>query len=150
VANIPVTGVSEALSRGVVDGTLGDWTGTFAFRVVDAADYHVDGLPLSLATAFVPINKATWERIPEAGKAAIEKHSGEAFARLAGAKLDGAAEGLRAQLDTMPGHTVVTLEGAAAEPFRALADEAVQSWIAEHPNGAALHAELTSYLESLR
>jgi TRAP-type C4-dicarboxylate transport system substrate-binding protein len=150
VANISVAGVSEALSRGVVDGTLGDWLGVFSFRVVDATSHHVDGLPLSLATAFLPINKATWDKIPPEGKAAIEKHSGEAFARMAGEMLDSGAAHFRAELEKIPGHTIVKLTPEEEARFRARAQEVIDSWTANHPNGTRLYETIVSYLKSTR
>lgn len=150
VANIPVTGVSEAMSRGVVDGTIGDWLGTFAFRIVDVADTHVDGLPLSLATAFVPINKDTWNRIPEDGKQAILANSGVAFARMAGGMMDGGAGHFRGELEKIPGHTIVQLEGEALAGFTERTDAATAAWAAEHPDGEALLGALRDFLATTR
>ena len=150
VANIPVTGVSEALSRGVVDGTIGDWLGSFTFRVIDATNVHVDQMPLSMATAFVPINKDTWDKIPEEGKAAIRKYSGETFARIAGGMLDGGNMHFRGKLAEMPGHDIVVLSEEADEAFRARASEAIEAWKKTNPNGEQLHEELVNYLSSIR
>jgi TRAP-type C4-dicarboxylate transport system substrate-binding protein len=70
VGTVSVRDVAEAISRGVVDGTPKDWIALHSFRIADAAKHHVD-IPLGAATIMIAMNRAKYDALPPAAKAAI-------------------------------------------------------------------------------
>lgn len=79
---MPVTGMRDALSKGVVDGTMFTSEGIFNFNINDFIKHAtiVEG-GLYSQSFFVVMNKKKWEALPERDRAAMDKLSGEALAR---------------------------------------------------------------------
>ena len=91
VGNIRGPEIAEALSRNLLDGVLMDWIGIKEFRVDRLAAHHIDYDFGRLAT-MVPINAATFDKLPAPAKAAFLKHGGLAYAEAGGKAFD---EGVR-------------------------------------------------------
>ena len=81
----PVTMTStdyyQSLQRGLVSGALMSWPGVFVFKLAEVAKYHLD-LPFGPAAGYVIMNKDAYARLPQKGKAAIDRNSGEVFSRM--------------------------------------------------------------------
>ena len=82
---MPVTGMRDALSKGIVDGTMFTSEGIFNFNIGDFIKHAtiIEG-GLYSQSFFVVINKKKWDALPEKDRAAIDKLSGEALARRLG------------------------------------------------------------------
>lgn len=140
VGTVSVRDVAEAISRGVVDGTPKDWIALHSFRIADAAKHHVD-IPLGAATILIAMNRARYDALPPASRAAIDKNSGEVFSRLAGEAFDRTLKRDHARTKADPAHTIVTL----AKDERARWDKAIEgniaAWRAEKPENERLWQE---------
>lgn len=81
----PVTKSYELLSTGVVDGITFPWESVPSFRITNLVPYATI-VPGGLygSTHFMFISRKKYEGLDAADKKAIDDHSGEAFARLAG------------------------------------------------------------------
>ena len=70
--------VAESLNRGVIQGALMGWSALSIFRVTPLLKSHVD-LPMGTRSFFVGIHKRVYDKLPRAGKAAVDKNSGLDF-----------------------------------------------------------------------
>jgi TRAP-type C4-dicarboxylate transport system substrate-binding protein len=101
---VPVQGPSskayEMLKGGIVDGILFPFESVEYFKLIDLLDQGVT-VPGGLynTSFFVVMNKAKWESLSDADKAAIDAISGEALARRAGKVWDAVDAKGRAAMD---------------------------------------------------
>ena len=70
--------VAESLNRGVIQGALMGWSAIKIFRVTPLLKSHVD-LPLGTRSFFIGIHKRVYDKLPRAGKAAVDKNAGLDF-----------------------------------------------------------------------
>ncbi|MCC6009031.1 MAG: TRAP transporter substrate-binding protein [Rhodobacteraceae bacterium] len=126
VSNLSAGEVAEAVSRGVVDGTLMDWTAIRSFRVDQVVSHHVE-IGMGTIALMLPMNAATWAGLPAPARAAFEKHMGEAFARAAGAAFDASETARRADALARDGATLMELtaeeEARIDDAFARVAEE---------------------------
>ncbi|MBA5777201.1 TRAP transporter substrate-binding protein [Stappia sp. F7233] len=115
----PSPQVYEILSNGVADGILFPAESVPFFRIDEVIRYGTN-VPGGLynTSFFVIMNQQSWDKLTDAEKAAIDKVSGEALARLAGQAWDAADEA---------GTKVMADKGVAIS----VADEALTAAIAE-------------------
>ncbi len=108
VGTVTVRDAAEAISRGVIDGTPKDWIALHSFRIAEAATNHVN-IPLGASTILFAMNRARFDGLPPAAKAAIEKHSGAPFVRMAGEMFDASYQQAYLRTKNDPKHTIVEL-----------------------------------------
>lgn len=137
VGNIRGPEIAEALSRNLLDGVLMDWIGIKEFRVDRLASYHIDYDFGRLAT-MVPINAATWERLPAPAKAAFEKHLGLAYAEIAGKAFDDAVVEFRNEYVASGEHKAETFSAADVAQIQRDFVPVVDGWKAAGPQRGAL------------
>jgi len=137
---------SEMLKRGVVDGLFIDVSSFTDFHLAGTAKYMLD-FPRGIhsATFMIIINKAKWDAIPAADKAAIMKISGETLARRFGSNWDAAAAKSRENLKPA-GVEVTMAEGAyfreLEEKLRFLEEDWVKRAASAGVDGKAALADL--------
>ena len=139
---VPVGGITgpqlaESLSRGLVDGTLNEWNALQTFRVLDVAKHHIV-LPLGGLSLMVIMNKQKYESLPPQAKAAIDKNSGLAFAKVFGTEFDKNNAAVLAATQKKKDHTIVFVKGEQQKPWRAAVEPAYAQWEKSMPNGAGL------------
>jgi TRAP-type transport system periplasmic protein len=95
---MPVPQVPESLAQKVIDGAVIPWEVVPAVKVQELTKFHTEikGSPaLYAASFFLAMNKAKYDGLPAELKAIIDKHSGMAFAAIAGAMWDAEAVRIR-------------------------------------------------------
>ncbi|MDB5838854.1 MAG: hypothetical protein JWQ23_806 [Herminiimonas sp.] len=145
---MPVSQTAEALSKGVLDGTIADWFAVRAFNFMESTKSHID-LPMGAGSAaYLIMRKETYDGLPAPAKAAIDKHSGEAFARFFGTTLYGMDRESRTMLATNPAHNIVQYKesDAKTKAVRQRLGVVVDQWAADTPKGAET---LKAYKEEL-
>jgi TRAP-type C4-dicarboxylate transport system substrate-binding protein len=82
---MPVTQMRDALSKGVIDGTMFTSEGVINWNITDFIKHTtiVDG-GLYSQSFFIVINKKKWDALPDKDRALIDKLSGEALAKRIG------------------------------------------------------------------
>jgi len=71
---LPITDAYDALSKGVVDGLLLDWGGTYNWKLGEVLKYHIECPGIAYSTAFYTVmNKDKWNTLPEDIQAIIDK-----------------------------------------------------------------------------
>ncbi len=92
---MPPAQVTEAISKGVVDGSLGAWELVFPTKLSEVTKFHSQpaaGVAYPTATVLtVLMNKQKYDALPADLKAVVDKHSGEALVAKFGAVFDDEA-----------------------------------------------------------
>ena len=130
---MPVPAVPEALSKGVIDGTVIPWEVTVPLKVSELVDSHttVSGSHgLYTATFAFAMNRASYDALPDDLKKVIDDNSGIGAAALFGKAMDaGDAKGL--ELAQATGKPIITLDETETERWRQAAQPVIDAWIAE-------------------
>ena len=151
---IPVPQVTEALSKGVIDGTTIPWEVTPSLKVSELVHNHTgfsgeNGL-YTQTFGFV-MNKDSYNKLPDDLKAVIDANSGLEASREFGRIMDaGDAVGLKIAQDM--GNSIVTLDAEETARWREAAQPTIDKWIADMDaagnDGAALYAAAQAALEA--
>ena len=129
---LPVPAVSEALSKGVIDGTTIPWEVTTALKVSELVHNHTEfeGPGLYTLTFVLAMNKPKYESLPDDLKKVIDDNSGLEFSIFAGgtqADADGPARQVAVDL----GNNIITIDEAGTAEWRALVQPIYDSWVAD-------------------
>ena len=142
---LPVTELYESLDRGVVDGSVIGWPATRSYRVADVTNYHLE-VPLGGEVTFVMMSNKSYEKLPEKGRAIIDRLSGGPWAAAIGKILDGDDEKESAAVAKIKGQTVAHLPQAEQAAWGARVAGVVEDWTKRTPDGAAV---LAAYREEI-
>ena len=129
---MPVPAVSEALSKGVIDGTTIPWEVTAALKVPELVSNHTefDGPALYNLTFVLAMNKDRYESLPEDLQQVIDDNSGLAFSIFAGGT-QADADGPARQVAVDRGNNIVTVSADDARAWDALVNPIYETWIAD-------------------
>ncbi len=129
---MPVPAVSEALSKGVIDGTTIPWEVTTALKVPELVENHTefDGAALYNLTFVLAMNKEKYDSLPDDLKAVIDAQSGEAFSIFAGGT-QADADGPARQVAVDRGNNIVTVSEEQAKEWDALVNPIYETWVAD-------------------
>jgi TRAP-type C4-dicarboxylate transport system substrate-binding protein len=149
VSGITVAAAAEALSRGVVQGILSDWNGMVAFRIGDAAKNHYE-VPLGGAAAGVFMNMESYNALPPAARAVIDKLGGEPLSRLHGVEFD---RQYRENLEKAKGekdHVFTIPSAAERDAVKKRVEPVIERWVKDHPDGRKRLDALIAVVEDIR
>lgn len=142
----PAGQIYEMLSRGVADGVTITWEAITSFKLTEQVRYTTT-LPGGIYNTswFLVMNPAKWEALADKDKEAIERLSGEAFARLVGKAWN---EADRVAIEQMKAAGIEIAQGSAAlvQAVKAASDALEAKWAeqarARGVDGAAVLAEI--------
>lgn len=142
LGGVPIGGITgpqlaEALSRGLVDGTLNEWNALQTFRALDVTKHHIVA-PLGSLSLMVIMNKSKYAGLPPEAKAAIDKNSGEAFSKLFGTMFDKNNDAVFAKAQASKDHTIVILGKEQQKPWREAIEPVYAEWRKSLPDGDKL------------
>ena len=147
---MPITQVAENISRGVLDGTGGDWDVMYSFRIMEAAKHHYMAAVLGTVPVAVLMNRKVYDGLPGKAKAIIDKHSGELMSRKFGGVHDGIQGAKLTETKAAADHTMVFPSDAELAKLDAIMATVIDTWVKDHPNGRALVAALKEELDKIR
>ncbi len=129
---MPVPAVSEALSKGVLDGTTIPWEVTTALKVPELVENHTefDGPALYNLTFVLAMNKDVYESLDDDLKAAVDANSGLAFSIFAGGT-QADADGPARQIAVDRGNNIITVSEEQAAEWDALVNPIYETWVAD-------------------
>lgn len=130
---MPVPAVTDALSKGVIDGTTIPWEVTPALKVSELVKNHTtfagkEGLYTQ--TFAFSMNKAAYEKLPPDLKKVIDTNSGIETAAMFGHAMDEGDKVGRA-IAEKAGNNIVALDIAETQRWRRTASTVETDWIAE-------------------
>jgi TRAP-type C4-dicarboxylate transport system substrate-binding protein len=129
---LPVTGVPEALSRGVIDGTTIPWEVTTSLRVPELVENHTefDGAGLYTLTFSFAMNREAYEALPDDLKAVIDQNSGHDFSVFAGGT-QADADGPARQIAVDRNNNIITVSQEEAAQWDELVRPLYDRWAAD-------------------
>nr|WP_246022397.1 TRAP transporter substrate-binding protein [Pararhodobacter zhoushanensis] len=138
---LPVSGVPEALSRGVIDGTTIPWEVTSALHVSELVHNHteIEGPALYVLTFSFAMNQDTYDSLPADLQEVIDNNSGLEFSIFAGgtqADADGPARQVAVDL----GNNIVTVSEADAQEWVDVVQPLYATWV-EDMNGRGIDGQ---------
>lgn len=130
---MPVPAVPEALSKGVINGTVIPWEVTLPLRLSELVSNHTEFLgpnALYTATIVLVMNKAKYEAMPAELRDALDAESGAKLSGMAGqAMWDFDAPGREKAVAA--GNNIIQLDEAEVARWREAAAPVRASWIAD-------------------
>jgi TRAP-type C4-dicarboxylate transport system substrate-binding protein len=129
---LPVSGVPEALSRGVIDGTTIPWEVTTALRVAELVGNHteIEGPGLYTLTFSFAMNQDAYDALPDDLKEVIDRNSGHDFSVFAGGT-QADADGPARQVAVERGNNIITVSQDEAAEWAALVEPLYARWVAD-------------------
>jgi TRAP-type C4-dicarboxylate transport system substrate-binding protein len=139
----------QGLSRGLYEGALIQWTAFLTFKLAEVTKYHFD-LPLGAAAAYVVMNKNSYDKLPPEAKAAIDKHSGEPFARRMGDVINRQDQVAREGAKKLGGHVFHSITPEDRKTWAPRLQPLIDNWVRNTPNGAEVLAGLRKEIAAIR
>ncbi len=139
----------ESINRGLAQGVLISWDGALTFKLQDVAKYHMT-VPFGQFPAFVIMNSRSYERLPAAAKAVVDRHSGEIYSRKIAEQLDATNDEAIASFKKMPGHHVSQLSPDQLDKWRKVLAPITQDWVKHTPDGAHVLAAFREDVKQIR
>jgi TRAP-type transport system periplasmic protein len=130
---MPVPAVTDALSKGTIDGTTIPWEVTPSLKVTELVKNHTtfagkEGLYTQ--TFAFSMNKASYEKLPPDLKKVIDNNSGMVAATLFGKAMDE-GDKIGRDIAVKAGNNIVALELAEVQRWRRTAGTVETDWINE-------------------
>jgi TRAP-type C4-dicarboxylate transport system substrate-binding protein len=147
---MPITQVAENVSRGLLDGSGGDWDVMYSFRIIETSKHHYMANVLGTVPVAILMSKKVYDGLPAKARAIIDKHSGEPMSRIFGGVHDGIQKSKHAATVAAADHTMVFPPEAELAQLNKLLASVTESWEKDHPNGRALVAALKEELAKVR
>ena len=150
---MPVPAVPEALSRGVIDGTVIPWEITRPLHIADLVERHTNFTAkrgLYTAVVIFSMNKNSYDALAPDLQAVIDANSGLETSAWAGRVMEE-GDALARQIAVDKGNTIIILDAAETARWQAAAQAVSDRWIAEMNerglDGAALKAEAEALID---
>ncbi|HQR99178.1 MULTISPECIES: TRAP transporter substrate-binding protein [unclassified Polaromonas] len=130
---MPVPAVTEALSKGVINGTTIPWEVTPALKVSQLVKNHTTfagKYGLYTQTFVFAMNKGSYEKLPADLKKVIDANSGIEAAAMLGRAMD-AGDVAGREIAVKAGNKIVALDVVETQRWRRTASVVESDWIAE-------------------
>ena len=144
---MPVSGVTEALSKGVLDGTTIPWEVVPAFKVQDLAKNpttFAGNRALYVTTFVMAMNKSAYNKLPADLKKVLDDNSGQELSVLL-ARTSDDGDIIGRDISIKAGNKITELDIAEVQRWRRTASTVESDWIKEMQakgiDGARLLAE---------
>ncbi len=130
----------QAINRGLIQGSTLSWPGVLVFKTFEVAKNHLINVPFGLAGGYVIMNKTAYAKLPQKARAAIDKYSGEPFARRLGIGGEKADAHILGMLKKKPGQEFTKLTAAESARWKKVLEPIAAQWVKETPDGARVLA----------
>ena len=144
---MPVPAIPEALSKGVIDGTVIPWEVTPALKIAELVDTHTEfsGDKAFYTAAFVlAMNQAKYDSLPDDLKKVLDDNSGADFSAFAG-KTQASFDAPGRKIAEATDNEIVVLDEAEVARWKAVAETVLDNWFDEMDakgiDGEALYAK---------
>lgn len=130
---MPLPAIPEALSKGVVDGTVIPWEVTPAIKLSELITHHTEFTgdeALYTATIIMVMNQEKYESLPDDMRAALDAESGQTLAEFAAQVMYDYDKPGR-DIAEGAGNTIVQLSESEVARFKAAAEPVIDRWVAE-------------------
>jgi TRAP-type C4-dicarboxylate transport system substrate-binding protein len=153
LGGVPVTlgggQVAEALSRGVVDATLNNWGFVADFKVNEVTSHHLT-VPMGNVAVMIAMKKATFDQLPPAAQAAIEKASGEALSLKLGREFDRIETEYAERVAKSGKNVVIEPTAGEREAWKNAVEPVIADWRKARPKNEELFRSFSAELAKVR
>jgi TRAP-type C4-dicarboxylate transport system substrate-binding protein len=145
---MPPQDFHQSLLRGIVDGAGIGWPGIAPFKLNEVTSHHVQ-TSLTGEGQFTFMMKSTYDKLPARGKAALDRYAGMPYA-LEWAKSIQAQDDLGIAITKKANQSIVTLSPQEEARWKARAQEIVDAWVKNTPDGAKVLAAYRAEIAKVR
>lgn len=132
--SMPVTGLADAMSKGVLDGAMVPWEVVPAVKIQEVARFHTEtdpALPALYTAVFLfAMNARTYAALPPELKAVIDRNSGAEFSAALGRLWDEQQAPAR-KLALERGNTVYVVPATEVARWQQAARPVTAEWVAD-------------------
>ena len=128
---MPVPQITDALSKGVIDGCVIPWEVTTSLKVPELVSNHTEfsGDHALYTTTFVlAMNKPRYESLPDDLKKVIDANGGQSYGAWAG-KTQAEADAPARKIAVDRGNNIITLDQAEVDRWKAVAQPVIDAWV---------------------
>jgi TRAP-type C4-dicarboxylate transport system substrate-binding protein len=144
-----VSELYEMANRRVVSGVVAGRNAFLNFKLNEVTSYHLN-FEGAGGVGFTIMNKASYEKLPDAGKRALDKNSGFQASQGAGAVTDRSVAAAEEFMKKTPGHTLASLPPAEKQRWIKAIQPVTDQWVKDTPNGAAILAAYRTEVAKVR
>lgn len=145
---MPPTEFYQSLKRGTVDAAGIGWPGIMPFKLYEVTKFHLQA-SLSAEGAMNFMNKASYARLPEAGKKAIDKLAGLPFCEMMARAIASMDDQGLAQTKKL-NQTITELSPEEEKRWRKATDAVIAAWEKKTPNGPQVLAAFRKEIVEIR
>mgnify|MGYP001186633560 FL=1 len=127
---VPAPGTSEALNKGVIDGTPFPYTAVGSFRLFDVTKYHTE-VNITNATFGLIMNQDKYNGLSSQAKSCIDKYSGHAFGDWASRLIDNQNAKMKNQISKTAGHEIIIASDSVIAEYKKILAPIETDWLAE-------------------
>jgi len=127
---VPAPGTSEALNKGVVDGTPFPYTAIGSFRLFDVTKYHTE-LHVTNATFGLIMNEKKYNDLTNRSQDCIDKYSGHAFGDWASNLIDNQNAKMKNEVSKRAGHEIIVPSDSVIAEYKKILAPIESDWLAE-------------------
>ena len=146
---MPVTKVTEAIDRGVLDGLMQSWVGLVTFRTHNVVKFHYEA-PVGALTFSIVLNKDKWNKLSASQQALINKYGGKHMALKAGNAFDTLGHERKVKHQKDADRKFITLSNAELAEARAAVQPIYDDWVKNTPDGQKKLDALQGMLAEIR
>lgn len=132
---MPISETYQAAQRGTIDAIATAWPALQAFRLYEVVDYHLE-VPIGNDPAYVAMNRDSYARLPEKGRAALDAASYLALTKTLLDVIDTQVDSVRRFVSQQQGHAIADLAKAEESRWAARVAPVVEEWVRTTPDGA--------------
>jgi len=128
---MPVPQITDALSKGVIDGCVIPWEVTTSLKVPELVNNHTEfsGDHALYTTTFVlAMNKPRYESLPDDLKKVIDANGGQAYSAWAG-KTQASTDAPSKKIAVDRGNSIITLDQAEVDRWKTAAQPVIDNWV---------------------
>jgi TRAP-type C4-dicarboxylate transport system substrate-binding protein len=147
--SLTIAEMYEALQRGTASALISGWTAVAIYKMHEVTKYHLD-LPLGTSIGYQFMNKASYAKLPEAARKAIDTASGEVLSRAMGVTSDRTGNGTEQHIGQLPGQQLTKIDAAEIEQWKRVLAPVTQDWVKKTPDGAKVLAAFRTEVAKLK
>ena len=130
--SLPSNAAYDAINRGTADGTILSYNVYFTFKIGEVTHYHIDQ-SMGTAAGMVFMTRKTYDALPAAAKAALDKNSGEDVSAEYGGWWDRDNANNREIAKKDPNQKVVDLSPELKAKWAKRLEDADAEWMKSRP-----------------
>jgi len=145
---MPVSELYESLQRGVIDCVAIGWPATSTYKVNEVFTNHTH-VSLGAEVAWMMMNKDAYAKLPDKGKAVIDKFGGVYFSNMMAQVIDD-QEKESIEITKGKGQTIARLAPDEEARWRKTLEPITEGWVKATPDGDKVLAAFREEIANIR